>query len=152
MNASIRVAQRGVIVTKAYKPGALELIAFSTTVVMYLDGKKQPNVVEIVSAIPLNDKSYAVGSVPIIQLDSDSDKECFVVPYFCACRVSDSATANMDVTMVNEKVKVGSHVFDCDVPALKNNVQLNKGDEVKVYKVEQASSSSEPPVKKARGK
>ena len=60
VNASIRVAPRGVIVTKAYKPGALELVAFSTTVVMYLDGKKQPNVVEMFSKIPLNGKSYAV--------------------------------------------------------------------------------------------
>ena len=77
---SIRLAPRAVIVNKPSKQRSLELLAFSTSVVIYNDGKKQSNVVELISNITLHGASYGVGIVPQIKLDSDSEKDLFVVP------------------------------------------------------------------------
>ena len=143
---SIRLAPRAVIVNKAFKQGSLELLAFSTSVVIYKDGKKQSNVVEVISDIKLHGASYGVGIAPQIQLDSESEKDLFAVPYWCAQRVGDRANSNMEATVVSQTVLVGSETYDCDVPAFTNSVKLAKGDEVKIYKDELI----EPPTKRGR--
>ena len=143
---SIRLAPRAIIVNKAFKQGSLELLAFSTSVVIYNDGKKQSNVVELMDDIEMHGVSYGVGIVPQIKLDSDSEKDLFVVPYWCAQRVGDMANSNMEATVVSQTVRVGSETYDCDVPAFTNSVKLAKGDEVKIYKDEKI----EPPTKKGR--
>ena len=143
---SIRLAPRAVIVNKAFKQGSLELLALSTSVVIYKDGKKQSNVVEVISDIKLHGASYGVGIAPQIQLDSESEKDLFAVPYWCAQRVGDRANSNMEATVVSQTVRVGSVTYDCDVPAFTNSVKLAKGDEVKIYKDELI----EPPTKRAR--
>ena len=143
---SIRLAPRAVLVNKAFKPGCLELLAFSSSIVIYKSGKKPSAVIEVISDINLHGASHGAGIAPQIQLDSEGGKDLFAVPYWCAQRVGDMANSNMEATVVSQTVRVGSCAYDCLVPAFTNTVKLAKGDEIKIYKDELI----EPPTKKGR--